>query len=213
MEKEKELLTPATEPVTADLEKTETPKEEGTDRRQGGPRRGGPRRGGPRRPGGRRPRQEEKKEFEERVVSINRVSKTLKGGRRMRFAAVTVIGDGKGRYGYAHAKAAEVPDAIKKSLEAAKKDLRKVEIVEGDTIAHEVVGQFGACRVFLKPAPDGTGVIAGGPVRAILELAGIRNVYSKVYGSRNPLNVIRATVAGLSSLKSRATVEALRGLK
>lgn len=213
MEKEKELLTPATEPVTANAEKTETPKEENADRRTGGPRRGGPRRGGPRRPGGRRPRQEEKKEFEERVVSINRVSKTLKGGRRMRFAAVTVIGDGKGRYGYAHAKAAEVPDAIKKSLEAAKKDLRKVEIVEGDTIAHEVVGKFGACRVFLKPAPDGTGVIAGGPVRAILELAGIRNVYSKVYGSRNPLNVIRATVAGLSSLKSRATVEALRGLK
>ena len=212
MEKEKELLTPKTEEVKAEVETPETGREERGPRRPSD-RRSGPRRpGGARRPGGRRPRQDAPKEFEERVVHINRVSKTLKGGRRMRFAAVTVIGDGKGRYGYAHAKAAEVPDAIKKSLESAKKDLRKLEIVEGGTIAHEVVGKFGACRVFLKPAPEGTGVIAGGPVRAILELAGVRNVYSKVYGSRNPLNVIRATVAGLTDLKSRAEIEKLRGV-
>ena len=205
MDNEKELLAAeAQEIVKAD----ESVKEESGDKNLRMNRRGG-RRGTKR--GARRPR--EVKEFEERVVYINRVSKTLKGGRRMRFAAVTVIGDGKGRYGYANAKAAEVPDAIKKSIEAAKKDVRKLEIVEGGTIAHEVIGKFGACRVFLKPAPDGTGIIAGGPVRAILELAGIKNVYSKVYGSRNALNVIRATVAGLSDLKSVAQVQALRGNK
>lgn len=122
--------------------------------------------------GDRKPRApREVKEYEERVVSINRVSKTVKGGRRMRFAAVVVIGDGKGRYGFANGKAAEVPDAIKKSLEAAKKNMFRINLVKGDTISHEVIGQFGACRVFLKPAPEGTGIIAGGPVRAILELA------------------------------------------
>lgn len=167
---------------------------------------------GPR--GERRPRPaREVKEYEERVVSINRVSKTVKGGRRMRFAAVVVIGDGKGRYGYANGKAAEVPDAIKKSLEAAKKNMFRINLVKGDTISHEVIGQFGACRVFLKPAPAGTGIIAGGPVRAILELAGVKNVYSKVYGSRAPLNILRATNNGLENLKSYAQVKALRGLK
>lgn len=165
--------------------------------------------------GGRRPTRgrrtaPEAKEYEERVVYINRVSKTTKGGRRLRFSAVTVVGDGKGKYGFASAKAAEVPDAIKKSLDKAKKDTRMVNIVGDDTIAHEIVGRFGACKVFLKPAPAGTGIIAGGPVRAILELAGIKNVYSKVYGSRTALNVLRATDNGLQNLKSREEVIRLR---
>jgi len=165
--------------------------------------------------GGRRPTRgrrtaPEAKEYEERVVYINRVSKTTKGGRRLRFSAVTVVGDGKGKYGFASAKAAEVPDAIKKSLDKAKKDTHMVNIVGDDTIAHEIVGRFGACKVFLKPAPAGTGIIAGGPVRAILELAGIKNVYSKVYGSRTALNVLRATDNGLQNLKSREEVIRLR---
>lgn len=171
----------------------------GRDKNAKGGRRGGRR--GPRRP----------KEFEERVVAINRVSKTTKGGRRLRFTALVVIGYGKGKYGYGNAKAAEVPDAIKKAIEVARKNTFTVELVKGDTIAHEVVGRFGATRVFLKPAPEGTGVIAGGPVRAILELAGIRNVYSKVYGSRTPLNVLKATDNGLRSLKRASEVKKLRG--
>ena len=153
-----------------------------------------------------------KKEFEETVVSINRVAKTVKGGRKIRFAAVVVVGDKKGRYGFANAKAIEVPDAIKKSIEAATKNVHTVELVNADTISHEIVGVFGACKVFLKPAPEGTGIIAGGPVRTMLELAGIRNVYSKIYGSRNPLNVLRATDNGLQNLKSYAQVKALREL-
>jgi len=159
----------------------------------------------------RQERKEEVKEFEERVVFINRVSKTVKGGRRMKFTALVAIGDHKGRYGFALAKAAEVPDAIKKAVEAAKKNMFKVQLCKGDTLAHEVVGKFGACNVFLKPAPEGTGVIAGGPVRAILELAGIRNVCSKVYGSRAAINIVRATNQGLESLKSYKGTRALRG--
>lgn len=149
------------------------------------------------------------KEFEERIVYINRISKTVKGGRRARFSALVVIGDGKGRYGFANAKANEVPDAIKKALEAAKKNLFHIDIVNG-TLPHEINGKFGACKVFLKPAPEGTGIIAGGPVRAILELAGVKNVYSKVYGSRAPINIIRATNNGLNNLQSRETVKKLR---
>ncbi|MCQ3035079.1 MAG: 30S ribosomal protein S5 [Bacilli bacterium] len=168
-----------------------------------GPRRDG--KGGPR-----RPRADEPKEYEETVVTINRISKTVKGGRRMRFSALIVIGNKKGKYGFGTGKAAEVPDAIKKALESAKKNTASFKIVKGDTIPHEVVGEYGACKVFLKPAPEGTGIIAGGPVRAILELAGIRNVYSKVYGSRAPINIIRATHNGLSNLKSYAQVQALR---
>ena len=175
---------------------------------------------GPRRPRGdrkggrpdRRPRdrKDEPKEFEERVVFINRVSKTVKGGRRMKFTALVVIGDHKGRYGFALAKAAEVPDAIKKASEAAKKNIHNIHLVKGNTIAHEVVGKFGACNVYLRPAPEGTGVIAGGPVRAILELAGVQNVCSKVYGSRAPINIIRATNQGLSNLKSYKAMKELR---
>lgn len=183
--------------------------------REGGERR--PRRDarpGEGRPGGdkRRPRRPQKreKEFEERVVAINRVSKTTKGGRRARFTAVVVIGFGKGKYGYGNAKAAEVPDAIKKAVDVARKNTFTLQLVKGDTIAHEVVGKFGACSVFLKPAPEGTGIIAGGPVRAILELAGVRNVYSKVYGSRTPLNILKATDLGLKALKSAEEVARLR---
>ena len=161
--------------------------------------------------GDRRDREKEVKEYEERVVTINRVSKTVKGGRRMKFSALVVIGDGKGKYGFGTGKAGEVPDAIKKALEAAKKNTFKIHICKGDTISHEIKGVFGACEVFLKPAPEGTGIIAGGPVRAILELAGIKNVCSKVYGSRAPINIIRATNHGLGSLHTYSEVKALRG--
>ena len=157
----------------------------------------------------RRPK-EEVKEYEEVVVDINRISKTVKGGRRMRFSALVVIGNKKGKFGFGTGKAAEVPDAIKKALEAAKRNTFNVHIVKGGTIAHEIIGKFGACEVFLKPAPEGTGIIAGGPVRAILELAGIRNVTSKVYGSRAPINIIRATTNGIRNLKSYSEVQALR---
>ncbi len=164
---------------------------------------------GPRRPD-KRDAHKEQKEFEERVVYINRVSKTVKGGRRMKFTALVVIGDRKGRYGFALAKASEVPDAIKKAGEAARKNLHTIKLSKGATLSHEVIGKFGACKVYLKPAPEGTGVVAGGPVRAILELAGVQNVCSKVYGSRASINVIRATNEGLSQLKSYAEVKALR---
>jgi len=161
-------------------------------------------------PRDRRPRAEEPKEYEETVVDINRIAKTVKGGRRMRFSALVVIGNKKGKYGFGTGKAAEVPDAIKKALEAAKRNTFELHIVKGGTLAHEIIGKFGACQVFLKPAPEGTGIIAGGPVRAVLELAGVRNVTSKVYGSRAPINIIRATHNGLSSLKSYKQVQALR---
>ncbi len=173
-----------------------------------GERRGGHR--GERRGGPRRNNERQEKLFEERVVAINRVSKTVKGGRKMRFSAVVVVGDGKGRFGFGTGKASEVPDAIKKALEAAKKNLIRVHMVKGDTIPHEVEGIFGATKVFLKPAPEGTGIVAGGPVRAILELAGVKNIYSKVYGARKPINILRATAAGLLLLKSYGQVKALR---
>ena len=158
----------------------------------------------------RRERRYEPKEYEERVVTINRVCKTVKGGRRMKFSALVVLGNGKGKYGFATGKSSEVPDAIKKAVDKAKKNTYRVQMVNAGTIAHDVIGHFGATKVFLKPAPDGTGIIAGGPVRAILELSGVKNVYSKVYGSRNPINIIRATNAALNSLKSYKTVKALR---
>lgn len=156
-------------------------------------------------------RREVKDDMEERVVFINRVSKTVKGGRRMKFTALVVVGDHKGKYGFALSKAAEVPDAIKKATEAARKKLYSIHLVKGNTISHEVVGKYGACNVYLKPAPEGTGIIAGGPVRAILELAGVQNVCSKVYGSRAPINIIRATNQGLNNLKSYKETKALRG--
>ncbi len=194
----------------AETPAVEAPKEgERSARRPHGDRgdRKGPR--GDRR-GDRRDRRDEPKEFEDRVVFINRVSKTVKGGRRMKFTALVAIGEHNGRYGFAVGKAAEVLDAIKKAAEAARKNVRKIHLVKGDTIAHDVVGKFGACNVYLKPAPEGTGVIAGGPVRAILELAGVRNVCSKVYGSRAAINVVRATDQGLQSLKSYKETRVLR---
>lgn len=161
--------------------------------------------------GDRRPRRDaQPKEFEERVVSINRVSKTVKGGKRMKFAALVVIGNGKGKYGFGTGKSSEVPDAIKKAVDKAKKNMYTINIVKGGTIAHEVTGVFGATKVFLKPAKEGTGVISGGAVRSILELAGVKNICTKVYGSRNAINVIRATSKALSSTKSYKSVIALR---
>ena len=151
----------------------------------------------------------EQPEYEERVVTINRVTKVVKGGRRFRFAALVVIGDKKGNVGFGTGKAAEVPDAIKKAIESAKKNIITVATVN-TTIPHEVTGVYGAGRVVLKPASAGTGVIAGGPVRAILELAGIKDIYSKVYGSRTPINCVRATSNGLKNLKTSAQVAALR---
>ena len=159
-----------------------------------------------------RPAKKEKdNRFEERVVSINRISKTVQGGRKMRFAALVVVGDGKGYVGFGTGKANEVPDAIKKALEAAKKNLYKVPMVKGGTFPHDIMGEYGAAKVFMKPAPVGAGIIAGGPVRAVLELAGIKNVYSKVYGSRTPINVVRATINGIQNMKTVSKVAALRG--
>jgi small subunit ribosomal protein S5 len=163
--------------------------------------------------GGRGGFRREEDEYQDRVVDINRISRTEQGGKHIRFDALVVIGDGKGHYSFALCKSGEVPDAIKKSLTAAKKKLYSIHIAKGNTITHEVEGHFADTTVFLKPAPAGTGIVAGGAVRAILELAGIKNVYSKVHGSRTPINVIRATHAGLQSLKEYDKVMILRGLK
>lgn len=210
MAEEIKVTAPAAEAKAPEV----APKEQPRGERPHGPRGERPHGKGDRPHGkgkeGRRPRADEPKEFEETVVEINRISKTVKGGRRMRFSALVVIGNKKGKYGYGTGKAAEVPDAIKKALEAAKRNVHEIHIVKNGTLAHEIVGKFGACQVFLKPAPEGTGIIAGGPVRAILELAGIRNVTSKVYGSRAPINIIRATENGLTNLKSYKQVQALR---
>ena len=198
-EEEKEVV--AVEETVAPAEASAEKRAPRGDRRPRGDHKGDRR--------GRRPERQEK-QYEERVVAINRVSKTVKGGRHMRFSAVVVVGDGKGKFGFGTGKAMEVPDAIKKALEAAKKNMFRVHMVKGDTIPHEVEGIFGATKVFLKPAPEGTGIIAGGPVRAILELAGVKNIYSKVYGARRPINILRATTAGLQSLKTYGEVKALR---
>ena len=152
----------------------------------------------------------EQSQFEERLVSINHVTKVVKGGRRYRFSAVVVVGDRNGHVGLGTGKAIEIPDAIKKAVEDAKKNLIEVSIVN-TTIPHAVTGVYGAGRVFLKPAPDGTGIIAGGPVRAVVELAGITNILSKSLGSSTPINIVRATIKGLESLRTVEEVAAIRG--
>ena len=149
-------------------------------------------------------------EYEERVVALNRVSKTVKGGRVMKFAALVVIGDQKSTIGVGQGKAAEVPDAIRKAIEDAKKNMVTISL-KGSSIPHETIGEFGAGRVLLKPAPAGTGVIAGGAVRAVVEVAGIKDIRTKCLRSRNPQNVVNATVEGLKSLRSAEQVAAVRG--
>lgn len=151
-----------------------------------------------------------KDELQEKVVYINRVSKTVKGGRNMRFAALVVVGDGQGKVGCAMGKANEVPEAIEKATQRAKKNMTKCALV-GTTIPHEVIGKFGRGTVLMKPAEEGTGVIAGGPVRAVMEAVGITNIRTKSHGTNNPINCVKAAIAGLQELRTAEQVARLRG--
>ena len=155
-------------------------------------------------------RNEQVSEFKEKLVAVNRVSKTVKGGRNMRFSALMVVGDEKGRVGCGMGKAVEIPEAIRKGTEDAKKSMITVPM-NGTTIPHEVVGVFGTGKVKMMPAPEGTGVIAGGPVRDVLEACGIKNIVTKSIGSNNKINMVRATLAGLAQLRSAEQVAKLRG--
>jgi len=160
---------------------------------------------------GPRPKKEEKL-YDEKVVSIGRVTKVVKGGKRFNFAAIVVIGDRKGTVGFGSGKASEVPDAIKKGIEDAKKNLVKINL-NGTTIPHDALGHFGAAKVFMRPAVEGTGVIAGGAIRAVFELAGVQDVLSKSLGSNAPINMVRATMDGLNSMRNLDQVATTRGLK
>ena len=156
--------------------------------------------------------EKQENELKEKVVALNRVTKVVKGGRHMRFSAVVVVGDGQGRVGVGNGKAAEVPEAIKKAIQEAKKNLIKVPIVE-NTVPHEFVGKFDSAKVMLKPAAAGTGIIAGGSVRPVLELAGYKNIRTKIIGTNNTRNVVYATIEGLKSMQTLESVAAKRGKK
>lgn len=155
-------------------------------------------------------RYEQVSEFKERLVSVNRVTKVVKGGRNFRFSALVVVGDEKGRVGCGMGKATEIPEAIRKAVEDAKKHLVTVPLKD-TTIPHEAIGYFGTGKVLLLPAPEGTGVIAGGPARAVLEVSGIKDIRTKSYGTSNPINMVKATIAGLAELRSAEEVARLRG--
>ena len=153
---------------------------------------------------------EQVSEFKEKMVSVNRVTKVVKGGRNFRFSALVVVGDEKGRVGCGMGKATEIPEAIRKAVEDAKKHLIRVPLKD-TSIPHEAVGRFGTGKVLLLPAPEGTGVIAGGPARAVLELCGVKDIRTKSYGTNNPINMVKATIAGLAQLRSAEQVAKLRG--
>ncbi len=163
--------------------------------------------------GRRRDRDDEDNEFTDKLVHINRVAKVVKGGRRFGFAALVVVGDQKGRVGFGHGKAREVPEAIRKATEAAKRALIRVPLREGRTLHHDVAGRWGAGKVFLRAAPAGTGIIAGGPMRAVFETLGVHDIVAKSLGSSNPYNMVRATFDALKDQDSPRSVAARRGLK
>ena len=161
----------------------------------------------------REPRESAENELTEKLVAVNRVAKTVKGGRRMGFAALVVVGDGRGRVGHGHAKAKEVPDAIRKATDQAKRSMIRVPLREGRTIHHDVIGHFGAGRVLLRSAPQGTGIIAGGPLRAIFEAIGIQDVVAKTLGTNNPYNMVNAAFEALKNMQSPRSVAARRSKK
>jgi small subunit ribosomal protein S5 len=189
---------------------TRTPSSGAPSRSSGGPSRG-PGRG--QRQGGRDREQREEQEFADKLVSINRVAKVVKGGRRFSFAALVVVGDGRGRVGYGTGKAREVPEAIRKASEQAKRGMIRVPLREGRTLHHDIEGHFGAGRVILRVAPPGTGIIAGGPMRAVFETMGVQDVVAKSMGTANPHNMIKATFDALHNCMSPRSIAAKRGKK